>query len=654
MDVAVIAVPAAAVPGWRERCGSRGVHALIVVSPSGLGRPGRGAAGHLPPVRHAAGRPELLRCAVPVARPERDLRRVGARPPARRAWSCSPAASASRCWSTWTGSASASRRSRRSVTSTTCPATTCSTWWEQDGQTKLAVLYVESFGSPREFARTARRVGAAACRCSPCIGGRSAAGQRGRGLAHRGRRDAPGHPGGAVRPGGHHRQCQPRRTGRGRGAAVQPAAAGRPPGRDRVQRGRRGRAGSRRLRRRGLRWRSLSRPPAAAERAAAARRGGVRAGRHDGGRRRRTVPVLPGAGGGRRRRRRDPRGRRADGHRRSAAVATAQVGKPMAAALLDQPETVRLIPVDDHEPSPLGGDSRTRSSGSSARVPAASAGGAVPVYGYPESAARALAHAAGYRRWRERQHGQVPDLAGLAPPAPVPWSAEFLTATPKAAGCPRPRPACSRSYRIPLAATRRVSDEQEAVAAAADLGGHVVLKAEATGWCTRPRPARSSLTCTANRRSPGVRGAGGRVRPGAAAGTGAADARRRRRSPGRCRAGADVRAAGGVRARRRRHRGPRRPRRAAGAADRRRRRRADSRRARGAVAVRPPRDAGGGHRARWPTCCCGSPGSPTTCPRSPNWTSTRSSPGRTARTPLTSASGSLPAQPRDPFLRRLR
>jgi acyl-CoA synthetase (NDP forming)/GNAT superfamily N-acetyltransferase len=33
-------------------------------------------------------------------------------------------------------------------------------WWEQDGQTKVAVLYIESFGNPRKFARTARRVGA--------------------------------------------------------------------------------------------------------------------------------------------------------------------------------------------------------------------------------------------------------------------------------------------------------------------------------------------------------------------------------------------------------------------------------------------------------------------------------------------------------------
>jgi acyl-CoA synthetase (NDP forming)/GNAT superfamily N-acetyltransferase len=33
------------------------------------------------------------------------------------------------------------------------------TWWEQDGVTELAVLYIESFGNPRKFARTARRVG---------------------------------------------------------------------------------------------------------------------------------------------------------------------------------------------------------------------------------------------------------------------------------------------------------------------------------------------------------------------------------------------------------------------------------------------------------------------------------------------------------------
>ncbi|HET7017605.1 MAG TPA: GNAT family N-acetyltransferase, partial [Streptosporangiaceae bacterium] len=50
-------------------------------------------------------------------------------------------------------------------------------WWEQDETTRLAVLYVESFGSPRRFAKTARRVG----RQFPVltvIGGRSVAGRR--------------------------------------------------------------------------------------------------------------------------------------------------------------------------------------------------------------------------------------------------------------------------------------------------------------------------------------------------------------------------------------------------------------------------------------------------------------------------------------------
>ena len=50
-------------------------------------------------------------------------------------------------------------------------------WCESDPATKLAVLYLESFGNPRKFARTARRVG----RAKPVLTvnvGRSAAGWR--------------------------------------------------------------------------------------------------------------------------------------------------------------------------------------------------------------------------------------------------------------------------------------------------------------------------------------------------------------------------------------------------------------------------------------------------------------------------------------------
>lgn len=51
-------------------------------------------------------------------------------------------------------------------------------WWESDDRTELAVLHLESFGSPRAFARTARRV----ARTMPVLtvdAGRSAAGRRG-------------------------------------------------------------------------------------------------------------------------------------------------------------------------------------------------------------------------------------------------------------------------------------------------------------------------------------------------------------------------------------------------------------------------------------------------------------------------------------------
>ncbi len=107
-------------------------------------------------------------------------------------------------------------------------------------------------------------------------------GPAGRRLAHRGRGHAPGHPGGAVRPGRHHRAARPWRTGRGRRAAGLPAAARRRPGRDRVQRGRGGRARRRRLRRqRAARGGPVRGHTAPAGQAAAGRRGGRGAGRHD-------------------------------------------------------------------------------------------------------------------------------------------------------------------------------------------------------------------------------------------------------------------------------------------------------------------------------------------------------------------------------------
>ena len=82
-----------------------------------------------------------------------------------------------RCWSSSPGWASGSPPSPRSATSWTCPAPTCCSGGRRTDATELAVLYLESFGNPRRFARTARRVSAT----MPVLtvhAGRSAPGQR--------------------------------------------------------------------------------------------------------------------------------------------------------------------------------------------------------------------------------------------------------------------------------------------------------------------------------------------------------------------------------------------------------------------------------------------------------------------------------------------
>ena len=78
------------------------------------------------------------------------------------------------------------------------------------------------------------------------------------------------------------------------------------------------------------------------------------------------------------------------------------------------------------------------------------------------------------------------------------------------------------------------------------------------------------------------------------------------------------------------------------------------------MACTPPRYCSATAAARrWtpprsPTSCCGCPGSPTTFPRSPNSTSTRSSPGPDGAQAVDARIRIAPAHPQDPFLRRLR
>ena len=121
-------------------------------------------------------------------------------------------------------------------------------WWEHDGLTKLAVLYIESFGNPRKFARTARRVSATMPVLTVQAEPHAAASA------------------GPVRAGRGHHHAWLRRAGRGHRAAGHPARPGRAHRGDRVQRRQRRRAGRGRLRR----PRPVRPPPARPGQAAAA------------------------------------------------------------------------------------------------------------------------------------------------------------------------------------------------------------------------------------------------------------------------------------------------------------------------------------------------------------------------------------------------
>ncbi|WP_443735668.1 GNAT family N-acetyltransferase [Streptomyces hygroscopicus] len=136
--------------------------------------------------------------------------------------------------------------------------------------------------------------------------------------------------------------------------------------------------------------------------------------------------------------------------------APARRSRPVTAVLLDQEAPVRLLASADGRP--------------------------VPAYSEPRSAARALAHAARYARWRAEPPGSVPPLSGIDPAGATAVVGEFLTRHP-GGGWPDLR-VCSAlldRYRIPQLPWAWAEDEDTAVAAArhlvADERGRVAVKA---------------------------------------------------------------------------------------------------------------------------------------------------------------------------------
>jgi len=140
-------------------------------------------------------------------------------------------------------------------------------------------------------------------------------------------------------------------------------------------------------------------------------------------------------------------------------VPAARLPVPIAAAVLDQVEVVRLLRGPD-------GDAP-----------------AVPAYAYSESAARALGHAARYGRWRAIPPGNVPDLGGLRPDRARELVAGFLARSARGGGWLPLDPTVEllACYGVPLAESAGVVTEDAAIAAAARFGGPVALRADVPG-----------------------------------------------------------------------------------------------------------------------------------------------------------------------------
>ena len=175
VDLAVIAVPPSAVPEVAEQCGRNGVRALIVISSC------RGAAGAelLAVCRRYGMRlvgPNCFGVIVPWIGLDATF---AADHPVR-------GVAGLMVQSGGVGIALLEQMSRLGIGVSSFASagdkydvspTDLLTWWAQDEVTQIAVLYVESFGNPRKFAGTARRV-AQRMPVLTVVGARSPAGHR--------------------------------------------------------------------------------------------------------------------------------------------------------------------------------------------------------------------------------------------------------------------------------------------------------------------------------------------------------------------------------------------------------------------------------------------------------------------------------------------
>ena len=173
IDLVVIAVPAASVPGVVEQCAERGVRGLVVIS-GGFGergdagrarRPGAAAQRELVAAARAHGMrvvgPNCL--GIVNTEPGGPAQRVaGAAAAAARAGRlllASPARSAWRSSARRPGAGSGVSTFVSAGNRADVSGNDLLQYWETDDATDVVLMYLESFGNPRKFARLARRLG---------------------------------------------------------------------------------------------------------------------------------------------------------------------------------------------------------------------------------------------------------------------------------------------------------------------------------------------------------------------------------------------------------------------------------------------------------------------------------------------------------------
>ena len=484
VDLAVIAVPAVAVSAVADECGRRGVKALVVIT-AGLDTPQ--GADLLAICRRYGMRlvgPNCFGIAVPSIGLDATF---AARHP-------EPGTAGLVMQSGGLGFALADRLSRLGLGVSSfasignkydISSNDMLMWWQQDGKTKLAVLYIESFGNPRKFARTARHVG----RTIPVLtvlAGRSAAGQQA----------AASHTAAVASPLVT-REALFQQAGiiatESLGELLDVAAL------------------------------LATQPvPAGSHVAIVSNVGGAGVLTADSctehglvvhrlsGETRRRLHALVPAGGAVT----GPVDTTAtvseDSFRRCleivaadrgvdavialvlstaatgdlvSAISSADVSVPLAAVVLDQAEAVRLLPRAPSDAGQAGQASAgagedTGEGGATAAHPTAS----VPSYADPEMAAQAMALAAGYGAWRARPPGRIHDFSDVATDEARALIQTYLHRSPNGGWLPPDEAAALLAcYGIRLTELTPVSSADEAVRVAAGLGGPVVLKADVPG-----------------------------------------------------------------------------------------------------------------------------------------------------------------------------